>query len=488
MTPARRPPGDGVHGTVFPADVRAGDPVSARVRAAGARADRDAPSQIWRISPLGVELVRPPELGPVDVGTPLDVTLRVGASVATFRGLAVAGTAMERGRELIALRWAANEPAAEGEKREASRWPCGADYTPTGITPNAVRYDDFVHFRVVDISRTGMQLHTSLRNKFLIPGVEFEATCNFPTLGQVRLDFRVVHARVIQEGTRRVLSVGVEYAAADPSAMEIIGQYLLQFGPGASVKDLTAEGFRIRSSSRAFEFGAVATDDDYREVLHLRRLAYVHAKKISDDVKDVEMADAFDARSRILVARYRGRIVGTLRLMFPRSSSDPLKHEDYLALPPTLPPRDQLVEVSKACTHPDFRGSDLFYSLLKHAGLVTIQAGRRYVLMSCTEKLVPIYERFGMRRVDAGYVHPSMRLAHHLMMVDVARAVSGKGVNPLFWNLAGGSELWSFATRCGAIPSSPWLTARVRVWRLFRPLAALVSLAWRRHAARRAAP
>jgi len=33
-------------------------------------------------------------------------------------------------------------------------------------------------------------------------------------------------------------------------------------------------------------------------VLRLRRLAYVHAWKLSEDTKDVDMADGFDRRSR----------------------------------------------------------------------------------------------------------------------------------------------------------------------------------------------
>ena len=54
----------------------------------------------------------------------------------------------------------------------------------------------------------------------------------------------------------------------------------------------------------------------------MRRLAYVRAKKVREDVKDVDMADDFDARSRILFAKYRGQIVASVRLMFPQSSTD----------------------------------------------------------------------------------------------------------------------------------------------------------------------
>jgi predicted GNAT family N-acyltransferase len=318
-----------------------------------------------------------------------------------------------------------------------------------------------------------MQLETSLRNKYLIPGVTIPSTCTFPTLGQLRLDLRVVHARVVQRGQKSVLSLGVRHAGHDARSAEVIGQYLLQFGAGATVQDLCADGFKVHSSARALDFCSVRTKEEYREVLQLRRLAYQHAKKISADAKDVDMGDGFDTRSRILVAKHRGRIVGTVRLMFPQTLSDPLKNEDFLKLPQELPPRDQLVEVSKACTHPGYRGSDLFYTLIKHAALVAIQAGRRYALMSATDSLAHVYLRFGFRKVGAAYLHPSMRLRHHLMVADAAAVVAGRNINPIFWNLMGGYEIWSYARRCGAIEEDPWQTARVHLLRLFKPLASL---------------
>lgn len=75
--------------------------------------------------------------------------------------------------------------------------------------------------------------------------------------------------------------------------------------------------------------------------------------------------------------------------------------------------------------------------------------------------------------MGASYVHPSMRLRHHLMVIDMARVVAGRGIGPIFWNLMGGYELWSHARRCGAVDDDPRLAARVHLLRLFGPLASL---------------
>lgn len=469
---------ENVHGPVIPADVRLGDPVLAHLWVPGGPA-RGVPAQVWRISPLGVELLRPPELR-LSPGTTVDLTVRIGRSASTFHSLSVTSAGSAGGRKLLALTWSGPAAAVRARSRAedgrgASRWTCVGEFAPTGISPNAARYGDFAYFRVADISWTGMQLEASLRNKHLIPGLRLDATFTFPTQGQVQVGIEVVHTRVVVRGQKQVLALGVRYVAPlRGRAREIIGQYLLQFGGGATVKDLCAAGFRIPASSLAFEFGSARTAQEYAEVLRLRRLAYVHARKVAADAKDLDMADGFDARSRILVAKHLGRVVGTMRMFYPAHATDPLMHESYLPLPPGLPPRTELVELFKACTDPDFRGGDLFYALVRHAALTLVQSGRRYALMSATDSLASIYERVGFRHTGTSYVHPAMRIRHHLMLADTRSVIEGKDINPIFWNLMDGYALWSFARMGGAVRGRGWSAARVQLWRLFRPVAALV--------------
>lgn len=470
-------PRDPVHGPIVPADVRTGDPIAASITLRDGSA---VVAPVWRISPLGVDVVRTAALASVEEGDALDLTLRVGDSVSAFPCARVAAVRSDRDRELLALRLGADaQPdgeAAPAEKREAARWGCGDEYLPTGVARSSVRYDDHVHFRIADISRRGMRLVTSLRNKFLVPGVRFRARCAFPTLGEAEIAFSVVRAQVVSDGCKRHLAVGVTWSVEDARARDRVARYLLRFGPGTSLRALRADGFELAAATGAFEYGSVRTEAEYREVLALRRLTYAAAGKISADARDEDMADELDRRSRILVARHLGRIVATMRLMFPRSAADPLKHSEYLPLPATLPPADQLVEVSKACTHPDYRGGELFYEMTKRAAITTLQSGRRYVLMSCTAPLVPIYRKLGVREIGASYVHPTMGLEHHMLLGDIAAMTSGKGMNPIFWNVVIGHDVWDYFCACGVLPVTPALRARVCLWKAFKPLAFLASL------------
>jgi N-acyl amino acid synthase FeeM len=470
-----------VHGGVHPADVRPGDPIAARARLASARDRGETPVPVWRISPLGVELVRTLALGSARAGERIDVTLDIGFERVRFGALEIASVHEERGRTLLAARWCdAEEPRGDRERRLGARWRCPPEYLPTGIAPCAVRYADFVHFRIVEISRTGMQLLTSPRNKFLVPGTTIDATCSFPTLDQVKLALRVVRARMVEDGGKPALSIGVTWEArGGRRAAETIGQYLLQFGPGATPGQLRAERLPVRSMSRAFDFACATTEEEYAEVLALRKLAYVHAKKVSPDVPDARMGDEFDAQSRIIVARHQGRLVGSTRVVFARTDADRLKHDDYVKLPGWLPPRTEMIESSKTCTHPDFRGNDLFASVLKQMAIVTLGSGRRWLLMSCTDSLRPLYKKLGCRDVGVTYVHPTMGLRHHVMIGDVVSMVCG-GMNPIAWHFAIGTDLYRFAKHCGVVPRSLRLAARVRLIRCLAPVAALIERMRRR--------
>lgn len=474
-----------VHGHVHPADIRPGDPVAGRARLASGRERDGLPVQIWRLSPLGVELVRDGPLAQAKAGDRIDLVLTVGFDRARFTGLELASMHEERGRTLLAARWCdADEPRGDRTgRRLGARWRCQQEYLPTGIAPGAVRYGDFVHFRIVEISRGGMQLLTSLRNKFLVPGTTLDATCSFPTLEQVKIAFRVVQARVVEDGAKQALCLGVTWEAEGTRAAETIGQYLLQFGPGATPDQLRAEGLRVRSTSRAFDFGSVSSEAEYAEVLALRRLTYVHAKKVPPDAADADMGDEFDARSRIITARYRGTLIGSTRVVFARTDGDRLKHDDYVQLPSWLPPRSEIIESSKTCTHPDFRGNDLFYSLLKQMAIVTLGAGRRWLLMSCTDSLRLLYRKLGCVDVGVTYLHPTMGIKHHVMLGDVLSMVVG-GMNPIAWNLAVGPDLWNYAKRCGVVPRSRWLEVRIRLIQLLKPVAMIVDARMRRRAER----
>src|SRR4051812_35776543 len=79
-----------VHGAVFPGDIRPGDPVGAHVEVPNwpPGAPQRRALQVWRLSPLGIEVVPDPALH-FEPGTRLQLKLRLGHQVSDLQGLVV---------------------------------------------------------------------------------------------------------------------------------------------------------------------------------------------------------------------------------------------------------------------------------------------------------------------------------------------------------------------------------------------------------------
>nr|WP_281720562.1 hypothetical protein [Nitrosomonas nitrosa] len=317
-----------IHNPFLPADIYTGDPVSARLRVDDTTGEFNQ-LPVWKISPLGVELLATQQnFCNWKPGMHVDLILTIGKQHSEFRNVTVSTVTKNHDRTLLGISWPRSKithyPIVD--QRTAKRFICGSDFFPTGIFNNSIRYKDFIYFRIQDISSTGMQLLTSLRNKLIVPGMTFESTCSFPMENQVQISIKIVNTRIVTSNGKVYLSLGVAHDARKEHVLTTIGQYLLQFGSGASLQELREAGFRVKSSSRAFNFGYAKSEEEYQQVLELRRIAYVHASKVSSDTSAKSMADEFDAKSRILIALYHSRVIGSVRLIFPQSNLATLKH------------------------------------------------------------------------------------------------------------------------------------------------------------------
>jgi predicted GNAT family N-acyltransferase len=217
------------------------------------------------------------------------------------------------------------------------------------------------------------------------------------------------------------------------------------------------------------DFGYVRTADEYRQVLELRKMAYSAAKKLPEGVAAEETADIFDTRSRIMIGRYRGDVVATMRLMF-HEPNDVFEHEQYITLPPDFPPRGEIIEITRVCTHPAYRGSDLLLGLFKDALMTCVQSKRRYLLGSATKKLLPLYTNIGFKVTPLVYRHEALGGEEHFIFLgDMQSALAGEGVGPLVWN-AIFADIWNFLDLRGYVDVNPVVSTRLAMYRLVRPL------------------
>lgn len=459
-----------LHGDIVPFDIRNSHVVNARIRGISNGSRFDKQFKVWRISPLGVELVYDPTVD-IKKGTEVELELKIGDRKSLLTGLAVDNIVDKNGSMYLHIRLIARtkERIESIERRSSNRWICSDEYYPTAVASNPAIFNEFIYFSVRDISYGGFKLQTSLRNKFVVPGMTIECLMNFPMISNIKVKFEIKTVRVEMIYGKEVLAVGATYDVKNRELIEVLGQYLMQFGNVLSLDQMRSAGFTVKSISNAINFSYVRTKEEYEEVLKLRFSSYLLAGKIKEGMTHLDMADSYDSRSRIVIGKFRGEVVASARLTFSQYN-EVMEQEKFVQWPMELPRRDEMVEVMRACTRFDFRRSDLLISMFKFISLSVAQSERRWIVMCATDEMKPLYKKLGFSEVGLKYEHAKLNnLVHNVMLADVPGAMEGSNVGPIMWNVVW-SDVSAYLEKYGVIEPNPLSVIRLTIYRALGPI------------------
>jgi hypothetical protein len=454
-------------------DTRVTGETRAHIRHEQTAEDAAVEAEVVRTTAIGVELTvsSDPMARSFVRGSRVVVELQGREVPSTFIGSVVSRSESRSGQVLLAVRIHTRSAlsAASDERRKEVRWNCSSDYYPTGVASNPSKYNDFIYFRVLDVSKSGLRLLTSMRNKFIARDMMLDSIISLPMVSQITAKLKVGNVSITNDNGKDHLAVGVEFVDLTPAKFKIIVQYLAQFGDESSLRSMRDEGVLPATVADSIEFSFVRSSEDYEQVLELRRMAYSAEDKVPPETPAEEMSDLFDSRSRIVLCKLRGRVVASARLTF-HEQSDLLEHEEYVAWSPDLPRRDESVEVTRACTHPEYRAARLFFPLLSFIVMTALEARRTWVITSSTTDLLEVYERVGMTRLGTTYANPMLNNAtHHLLIGNMIDAVLGRSVGPVIWNM-----VWrrasEFAIGSLDLPVDPASRVRLFIYRLITPV------------------
>ena len=460
-----------IHDPLLPADIRKQDRVIARIRKRDSD-DTYREIQVWKLSPLGVELVNDPA-HPSKKGERIDLEITIAGQRTYFEGLIVDLVLQNEDISLLGIRISnrAHSPTQLGEKRRSTRWICSDDFFPTCVCPTPGRYNEYIYFKIRDISKEGLQLSCSLRNKYLIVGTALNLTASFPMVGDVSFAVKITRIGIDSGEGKDQLIVGTEFVELSQSAKNTIGQYLLQFTNAESLTELRADGFFPQSVSRGTDYQFLKSEEDYDQVLDLRLQAHSAGSTIANDLKSADMGDIYDSNSRIVIGKYKGRVIASARIHF-NLLEEQMEHERHLIWPTDLPRRDQIFELTRVCTHPEFRSNDLLASMLRFIATTCLQPQRPWVLVSSTDALLPFYEKIGLKRTGLSYDHPVFQGNQNVLLSNAYDILLGRSVHPLYWN-AIWREVYEYLVEAGVLVPEAMDRARLRAYRLLAPFAAL---------------
>jgi hypothetical protein len=277
-----------------------------------------------------------------------------------------------------------------------------------------------------------------------------------------------VHATAADE-----VRFGVECVAVHHRLHNALCDYLLftQFWTPARLRQA---GFLSKQVRGHLRFSSVRTMEDYAEVLHLRRDAYVGAGKRPPGTRPEHMSTALDGRSRILMARHHGKLVGTLTFAFPADEETVLDSQAGFPggkYPVPLPPKMNLIEVSRLCIDESYRGTDLLVGMFEHGLKHFLMSDRHWLITSATDELLPMYLRIGFVKLKASYRHPLLNhQEHHLIIAHRSAFLWGFGLGLFAWNSLFG-DLIAHMLRRDLIAVPGWTRVVIRAKLLLRPLA-----------------
>lgn len=416
---------DFLHDDFVPSDVRESDAILTRIRLRGEE-NEFLSARTWRLSPLGIEIVRP-ELDEQQwqSGTRLDLQIVIEGKRSEFSGLIVAEQAFNSKIDIIGIRFLADQDELEAKRkqneRRAMRWMCSEEHLPKAVAASPGKFNEFLGFKIKNISSNGLLLVTTTKNSFLIPGMRLTLSINLPMVGDAIIKCQLVWMRVGRDGAQDVLEIGASMLNLGQTEKGMLGQYLVQFSKDLSLPDLISDGFAPRSISQGIEFYALKTETDYNQVLQIR------SKAGDDSTLPIEhFVHPNDQNARIVVGRIGNSIVVSARVKYPELK-ERLLCEDYMSWDDSIARTDQMLETEGIVLDcPATLEDDTLLALFRYICTSCTSATRQTVLLY-TERDSKFFE-------DIGWVELSNNNNINTLVGNAYEAIKGKNTSPIKWN------------------------------------------------------
>jgi hypothetical protein len=178
-----------------------------------------------------------------------------------------------------------------------------------------------------------------------------------------------------------------------------------------------------------------ATRELSRDILQLRLRAAQADGRLLQTNNIEKCRDRFDARSLHIKLILRDQLVAAGRLIFLNGQPERSEIGQILTpLPDELVKSPGTVEISRVCTHPDFRRGHLLTLLLAECAWAAYQRGGSRLLGYCVHALAPVYVRFAGEVLPYSGYHPLYEGRESCVVrIDLEKVMRGENVPFLAW-------------------------------------------------------
>lgn len=329
------------------------------------------------------------------------------------------------------------EPSGASELARSRRsgfavYRCPEFFRPIAFCNSPFFLNEVIHFQIAAVKPSGLIALTSLRNQGLFPGMTLALQLMVPNLGEYRAAARILEVKA--ESTSAHTEVEMALIDPDPELQAGLGEFVMSFAKGVTIRMLHDQGFFLDTIYRAIRVATPANDSDWEAICALRLKAYHSVGKFRDKTDPRDTMDAFDRYSRQIIARVGDRVVGAARVVFCGTNLQRSEHHALGIEIPAAIAKAGFVEFSRFCTDPEFRGGDLFVALMRQATLVTLMAKMPYIVANCNSDLWMIYRKLGFRPASKPF-EAFGRKDCRLIYCDAEKTIlGGKKSGVVTWN------------------------------------------------------
>jgi hypothetical protein len=352
-----------------------------------------------------------------------------------------------------------NEPSADPKnKRRYTRWICSEEFLPKAIAPSPGRYNEFIGFTIRNISAEGLQLTTTIKNAYLIPGMQLLLSINLPMVGDSSLVVEIVRLKIMTHGADEILDLGGKIVRISADTKKKLGQYLLHFSDNATLESLKLADFLPDEAALAMSFTATKTESDYREILLLR--------KGHNSAPISEFTHARDNSSRLILGKLGNIPMFTARVAYP-TSSDRIEAERLPGWTELTLRRDEVIEVSDIHTNsePDLI-PDVMIAALRYICSSCTNSSRHNVLIISTSSFPVMLSRLGWAKLGS-------QQGKSVYLGNAYDAIKGKNTSPILWNFVW-RDVAEYLIESKVIQPAGIENLMLHLYRLFSPVSSLV--------------
>jgi len=294
-------------------------------------------------------------------------------------------------------------------------------------------YKEKVAIKLLALSKEYARILVYDLEIILLPGIEIQASFYLGTNSNKPLVGRIT--RVLSITKHEVIFEIKIQKFPKPMEKNIVEHCLLNFN--WSPNYLRTFDLECQKFSDVFRVRPIKYQEEYIEVLKLRFETYKAANKVSKNTNFTNMISEVDKISKIIGVFHHNTLVGSVTLTMPTREDIILDTERPLknGYPKKFPKKTNLIEISRLCTHKNYRKGDLILRLIEHMYKELAISKRDYMISSTEAKLWPLYKGIGMKKTGLGYEHPNLdNIWHDIIILHKYSAQWGKGMSYFRWN------------------------------------------------------